>query len=141
MFQHVLYCPVFVDPRVDILHFYNHRALAAFDQVAIATHSNVIESPLIRAVAIPHMHLTTTPRNSLACTMDVIKCWHRTKDIYMISPTTNGPINGFGVDEMKMLLTLHRRLVLDEMTEREKREWEAPNVLFLRVEDLEAMCE
>jgi hypothetical protein len=141
MFQHVLYRPVFVDPDVDILHFYNHRALAAFDQVATATHSNVIESPLIQAVAIPHMHLTTTPRNSLACTMDVIKCWHRTREMYMVSPTTNGPINGFGVGEMKMLLTLHRRLVLDEMTEREKREWEAPNVLFLRVEDLEAICE
>jgi hypothetical protein len=141
MFQHVLYRPVFVDPEVDILHFYNHRALAAFDQMATATHSNVISSPLVGAVAIPHMHLTTTPRNSLACTMDVIKCWHRPKDIYMVSPTTNGPINGFGVDEMKMLLTLHRRLVFDEMTEREKMEWDAPNVLFLREEDLVATCE
>ncbi|PMD22479.1 hypothetical protein NA56DRAFT_718313 [Hyaloscypha hepaticicola] len=139
MFQHVLSAPVFVDPEMDILHFYNHQALAWFDQVAAATHSNVVELPLIRAVAIPHMHLTTTPRNSLACTMDVIKVWHRTRDIYMVSPTMNGPINGFGVDEMKMWLTLHRRLVLDEMTEREKGEWEAPSVFFLREEDLETM--
>jgi hypothetical protein len=141
MFQHLLSAPVFVDTEVDILHFYNHQALAWFDQVAAATHSNVVEFPLIRAIAMPHMHLTTTPRNSLACTMDVIKVWHRTRDIYMVSPTMNGPINGFGVDEMKMWLVLHRRLVLDEMTEREKREWEAPSVFFLREEDLETMFE
>ncbi len=59
----------------------------------------------------------------------------------MVSPAMNGPINGFGVDEMKMWLTLHRRLVLNEMTEREKREWEAPSVFFLREEDLEMMFE
>jgi hypothetical protein len=141
MFQHVLSAPVFVDPDVDVLHFNNHRALTRFDQVAAATHSNMIEFPLVRTVAIPHLHLTTTPYNSLACTMDVIRVWHRTKDIYMVSHTMNGPINGFGVDEMKIWLTLHRRLVLDEMTEREMEEWEAPNVLFLREEDLEAITE
>lgn len=141
MFPNVLSDPVFVDPDVDILHFYNHRALAAFDQVATATHANIIEFPLIRAVAIPHMHLTTTPHNSLNCTMDVIKTWHRVKDVYMVSPTMNGPINGFTVEEMRMWLTLHRRLVLDEMTEREKREWTAPSVVFLREEDLEEMTE
>jgi hypothetical protein len=140
MFQNVLSDPVFVDPDVDILYFYNHRALAAFDQVATATHANIIEFPIIRAVAIPHMHLTT-PHNSLNCTVDVIKTWHRVKDVYMVSPTMNGPINGFRVEEMRMWLTLHQRLVLDEMTEREKSEWTAPSVVFLRKEDLEEMAE
>jgi hypothetical protein len=141
MFQNVLFSPVFVDPDVDILNFYNHRALAAFYQVATATHANIVEFPLIRAVAIPHMHLTTTQHNSLACAMDVIKTWHRVKDLYMVSPTMNGPINGFPVEEMKMLLALHRRLVLDEMTEREKREWMIPSVVFLREEDLEEITD
>jgi hypothetical protein len=140
MFQHILSAPVFVNPEMDILYFYNHQTLAQFDHVAALTFTNVVEFPLIRAVAIPHMHLTSTPRNSLACTMDVIKVWHRTRDVYMISPM-EGPINGFGVDEMKVWLVLHRGLVLDEMTEQEKREWEAPSVFFLREDDLEAMFE
>ncbi|KAE9376070.1 hypothetical protein N431DRAFT_502854 [Stipitochalara longipes BDJ] len=139
MYGNVLSAPVYVDPDKDILHFYNMVSLSAFDQVAEATHANMIEHPLIRAVAIPHRHLTTTPHNSLVCTMDVIKTWHRVKHIYMVSPAENGPINGFGVDEMKTLLRLHRRLVLDEMTEREKRTWAVPSVFFLREEDLEEM--
>jgi hypothetical protein len=73
--------------------------------------------------------------------MDVINTWHRVKDVYMVSLTMYGSINGFGVEEMKMLLVLHRSLVLDEMTERERRDWAEPNVVFLRRGDLEAMCE
>ena len=57
----------------------------------------------------------------------------------MVSPTENGPINGFGVEEMKDLLTLHRRLVLDKMTVRERITWTVSNVFFLREEDLEEM--
>ena len=57
----------------------------------------------------------------------------------MVSPTQNGPINGFEVDEMKMLLTLHRRLVLNRMTVRERITWTVPSVYFLREEDLEEM--
>ena len=70
-----------------------------------------------------------------------LKTWHQVKDLYMVSPTMNGPINGFPVEEMKMLLALHRRLVLDEMTEREKREWMIPSVVFLREEDLEEITD
>jgi hypothetical protein len=69
--------------------------------------------------------------------MNVIKTWHRVKEIYMVSPAENGPINGFGVGEMKMWLTLHRRLVLDVMMGRQQRTWTAPSVFFLREEDLE----
>ena len=57
----------------------------------------------------------------------------------MVSPAENGPINGFGVDEMEMFLTLHRRLVLERMTVRERITWTVPNVFFLREEDLEEM--
>jgi hypothetical protein len=73
--------------------------------------------------------------------MDVVKTWYRVKDLYPASPTINGPINGFPVEEMKILLALHRRLVLAEMAEREKREWMVPSVVFLREEDLEEITD
>ncbi|PMD45684.1 hypothetical protein L207DRAFT_578590 [Hyaloscypha variabilis F] len=139
MYGNVLSAPVYIDTNKDILHFYNHRALSAFDRICRATYANIIENPLIRAVAIPHRHLTTTPVNSLHVTMNVIKTWHRVKEIYMVSPAENGPINGFGVGEMKMWLTLHRRLVLDVMMGRQQSTWTALSVFFLREEDLEEM--
>ena len=61
------------------------------------------------------------------------------KEAFLVSHAFNGPINGFSTEYFAGLLSLHRGVVVQGMTEKEQREWEVPAVFFLREEDLVEM--